>query len=119
MNLIRPLTTFSLLALLLPLSMEATYAEESEVTVTLVRLGGKFSPSPLVVPVGQKIRLVVDNQDNDAMEFESASLFWEIVIPPHHKTPIHLTPLTAGNYDYFNDDNHQEKGIITATASAK
>ncbi len=81
---------------------------------TLTRQGGHFSPSPLVVPIHLKIRLVVDNQDQDAMEFESESLSWEIVIPPHHSTVLYLNPLEPGRYGYFNDNDPQQKGIIEA-----
>lgn len=100
------------LSLALAFIMLSLGSHADEPSVTLTRHEGHFSPTPLTIPRDQKIRLLVDNQDDDAMEFESESLSWEIVIPPHHATALHIGPLNAGHYDYFNDNNPQEKGRI-------
>lgn len=102
-----------LLALIcLPLTGQAT-----EPNLTLVLHASQFSPSPLVIPSNSKIRLVVDNQETEAMELESKSLSLEIVIPPQHATAIHLGPLAPGRYEFFNDNNPQERGVIIAQPS--
>lgn len=98
-----------LVLICLPLTSQAT-----EPNFTLVLHASQFGPSPLIIPSNSKIRLVVDNQETEAMELESESLSLEIVIPPQHTTAIHLGPLAPGRYEFFNDNNPQEKGVIIA-----
>src|SRR4051794_15131514 len=67
----RALTVMALLASALA-APAALAAAEPE--VSLVIRNHRFEPSEVRVPAGQKVRLVVDNQDATAEEFESKAL---------------------------------------------
>lgn len=74
-----------------------------------------FAPGDLAVPAGQKIKLIVKNEDAEAMEFESMELNREKVIPGHSEGFVYVGPLDAGTYPFF-DDFHRDttKGKLTA-----
>ena len=100
----------ALLALGLPLVVLAADAE-----ALLVIKGNRFEPAELRVPAGQRVKLVVHNQDSTAEEFESHDLNREKVVPPGAKTTVYIGPLTPGRYSYYGD-YHQTtaKGVIVA-----
>jgi hypothetical protein len=64
-----------------------------------------FAPTELTVPAGQKIRLVVENRDKTAEEFESYALNREKIVAPGQKTVIFVGPLKPGRYEFFGDFN--------------
>jgi len=63
----------------------------------------KFLPVELTVPAGQKVVIMVDNQDATPEEFESHELNREKVIPASSKGKIFIGPLDAGSYPFFGD----------------
>jgi plastocyanin len=63
----------------------------------------KFSPAELLVPAGQKIKLLVKNQDSTPEEFESHELNREKVIPGNSSAPIFVGPLKPGEYKFFGE----------------
>jgi len=65
----------------------------------------RFQPSELVVPAGEKIKLVIENQDATPEEFESHELNREKVVPGHSKITIYLGPLKPGTYPFFGEFN--------------
>jgi plastocyanin len=65
----------------------------------------RFAPAELSVPAGQKIRLVVENKDGTAEEFESYALNREKIVAPGQKTVIFVGPLKPGRYEFFGDFN--------------
>ncbi len=67
----------------------------------------RMNPSELQIPAGQKVRLVVDNQDSTPEEFESHSLNREKIIPGNSKATIFIGPLKPGTYEFFGEF-HQE-----------
>jgi len=67
----------------------------------------RFHPSVIHVPTGNKIKLVIFNEDDTVEEFESIELKREKIIPPKGKIVINLSPLSPGNYKFFGDF-HQE-----------
>ena len=75
----------------------------------------RMNPAELQIPAGQKVKLVVDNQDATPEEFESHTLNREKIIPGNSKATIYIGPLKPGTYDYFGDF-HQEtaQGRIVA-----
>jgi plastocyanin len=74
-----------------------------------------FSPSEVKVPAGQKVKLIVDNQDATPEEFESHELGREKVIGGGKKASIFIGPLKAGNYPFFGEFNPKTaKGTIIA-----
>ena len=77
-------------ALALSLPMAAVAAEPE---FALVIRNHRFEPAQVRVPAGQKVKLIVDNQDATAEEFESKSLKREKVIPPKTKATLLAAPL--------------------------
>ncbi len=84
------------LMLLLPLGAQAADYE-------LVIRDHKFEPAELTVPAGERIKLVVDNQDATAEEFESHDLRREKIIPANSKASVWVGPLPAGEYKFFGE----------------
>lgn len=75
----------------------------------------KFSPDRIEVPAGQKVKLIVDNQDATPEEFESEQLKVEKVIPGKTKGTIYVGPLKAGEYKFVGEFNEKTaKGVIVA-----
>ena len=63
----------------------------------------KFEPAELKVPAGQKIKLVIDNQDPSAEEFESHELDREKIVGPNSKITVFIGPLEPRRYPYFGE----------------
>ena len=63
----------------------------------------RFEPSELTVPAGQRVRLVIDNQDATPEEFESHSLRVEKVIPGRSKGSVTIGPLKPGSYPFVGE----------------
>ncbi len=95
---------------LLPLPAMADYPE-----FALVIRDHRFEPAEIRVPAGQKIRLVVHNQDGSPEEFESYELKREKIIPPGAKAQIFVGPLSPGRYPFFGDFHEKTaRGAIIA-----
>lgn len=62
-----------------------------------------FFPAELEVPAGQKVRLLVINEDPTPEEFESYELNREKVIPGNTRAVIFIGPLKPGTYPYFGE----------------
>lgn len=74
-----------------------------------------FSPMELKVPAGQKIKLMLHNQDPTPEEFESYELNREKIIPGGQSTSIYIGPLEAGRYPFFGEFNEDTaQGVIVA-----
>lgn len=64
-----------------------------------------FFPSRIHIPANQKVKLVIDNQDDTPEEFDSFSLNREKVIFAHRKAKIFIGPLKPGEYGFFGEYN--------------
>ena len=74
----------------------------------------RFDPAELKVPANTKVKLIIDNQDSSAEEFESYELNREKVVAAKAKVTIFIGPLKAGTYKYFGDfHKNTAQGIIT------
>ena len=99
--------------LLLAASFGAFAAGEPEFNLAIE--GHKFTPSRIEVPVGQKVKLLVENKDPTPAEFESAALKVEKVIPGKAKATIFVGPLKAGEYKFVDEYNEKTaQGTIVA-----
>ena len=99
--------------LLLLLLTSAAYAEDFQ--AHLIIREHKFEPAELNVPAGQKIKLVIENQDATAEEFESYELNREKIVPPKGTVTIFVGPLKPGRYPFFGDFNKDSaKGALIA-----
>lgn len=82
---------------------------------TLVIREHRFEPAELRVPAGQKIKLVVHNQDSTPEEFESHELNREKVIAPGAKANIFVGPLKPGRYPFYGEFNEKTaRGVLIA-----
>lgn len=99
------------LSLLFTISGVVSAAE----TYTLVVREHRFEPAELEVPAGQKIKLVVKNEDPTPEEFESHSLKREKIIPGKSQATLSIGPLKSGTYDFFGEFHEETaKGQIVA-----
>jgi hypothetical protein len=64
-----------------------------------------FFPSKITIPANQKVKLVIDNQDNTPEEFDSFSLNREKVIFAKYTASIFIGPLKPGEYAFFGEYN--------------
>ena len=84
-------------------------------TYTIVIKEHKFDPAQLTIPAGQKIKVVIDNQDPTPEEFESYELNREKVVTGNKQIIIYLGPLKMGSYKYFGDFHIKTaQGVIVA-----
>ncbi len=75
----------------------------------------QFTPSEIRVPAGQKVKLMVENQDATAEEFDSHDLNREKVIPPKSKAAVFIGPLKPGRYSFIGEFNEATaKGTVIA-----
>jgi plastocyanin len=88
---------------------------ESQEPYTIVIKDHLFSPVPLTIPAGQKIRLNVENHDPTVEEFESYDLNREKIVSGNKKIIVFIGPLKQGTYKYFGDFHQKTaQGIIVA-----
>ncbi len=101
-------------ALLGALGFRSSFAQEAD-TYTLVIKNHQFEPSELQVPVGQKFKLIVDNQDPTPEEFESHPLKLEKVVPAKRQATLNVGPLQPGSYDFVGEFHEKTaKGRLVA-----
>lgn len=89
-----------ILLITLTLSNQA-FADDKIFTLTIK--DHKFSPDILEVPANEKFKLIVENQDKTAEEFESADLQKEKIISGGKKITLIVKPLKAGEYSFFGE----------------
>lgn len=90
-----------------------------EPPIVLMIHNSKFEPNQLVLPSSTKLKLVVRNLDALPTEFESYDLSREIVVPGHGEVTIYIGPMEPGNYQFFNDFNHEMQGLVVAKPYVK
>ncbi len=102
--------------ILLPFLLLAApvHAQDAADDFTLKLKGDKFSPDPLTVPAGQKVKLTVKNETAATAEFESADFSREKVVQPGSQIVVNIGPLDAGKYTYVNDFHRETSGTIIA-----
>ena len=100
---------------MMSISLIAGSVGAAEPEVQLVIKNHRFEPIELKVPAGQRVKLVVHNQDSTAEEFDSHDLNREKVVPPGAKATIFIGPLKAGRYKFVGEYNEATaKGVIVA-----
>lgn len=62
-----------------------------------------FHPAEVVIPAGQKVKLIIDNQDPTPEEFESHTLNREKIIPGNSRGFVMVGPLKPGKYNFFGE----------------
>ncbi len=105
----------AILSLLLSSAVIGSHALAAEAELTLVIKDHRFEPPEIKVPAGQRVRLIVHNQDATPEEFESHDLNREKVIPAGAKVTIYIGPLKAGRYGFYGEYNEASaKGTVIA-----
>lgn len=69
----------------------------------LTAANGRFAPTQLTMPAGQKVKLLVHNLGPSPEEFESSDLNQEQVVVPGATITLFLGPLQPGTYGFFGD----------------
>ena len=88
-------------------------AADPEIAITL--RDHRFTPSEVAVPAGVKVKLVIDNQDDTADEFESFTLNREKVVFPKSKAIVFVGPLKPGRYEFIGEyHSATAKGALVA-----
>ena len=91
----------------------AASAADPEVSLTI--RNHSFDPPELRVPAGKRIKIVIENQDATAEEFESHELKREKIIPAKSKVPVFIGPLKPGRYPFKGEYHEQTaKGVVVA-----
>jgi plastocyanin len=97
------------------LLMGPAIAAAQDPEVKLVIREHKFEPAEVTVPAGKKIKLVIENQDATAEEFESYELNREKVVPPKGQITVFVGPLKPGRYPFVGDFHKDTaKGVLIA-----
>jgi plastocyanin len=110
MNLKMPATLLFAASLLLA---GAATAQDAEVKIVI--RDHKFEPAEVTVPAGKKVKLVIENQDATAEEFESYELNREKVVPPKGRITVFVGPLKPGRYPFFGEFHKDSaKGVLVA-----
>lgn len=91
-----------LLALTFGLAPVAAGASDL-LTYTIVAKNGRFMPNVLNVPAGTRFKIIVRNESDGAIEFESLQLRKEKVLGPGAASFVVIAPLKPGTYDFFDD----------------
>ena len=96
---------------------QATAADMPSVTLTLKN--HRFTPDTFTVPAGQKVRIVLINQDPATEEFDSHDLRVEQVVTPTAQIRFEIGPLKAGQYSFMGEFHAETaQGKVTAVEGA-
>jgi plastocyanin len=107
-----PYLIWALLAVPLGIPLEVSAADPE---FALVIRNHRFEPAELRVPAGKKVKIVIDNQDASAEEFESHELNREKVVPAKSKVPVYIGPLAPGRYPFIGEFNQKTaNGVVVA-----
>src|SRR3954467_8364821 len=87
----------------------------ADADINVVIENHKFTPDRIEVAAGKKVKLVIDNRDASAEEFESHDLKIEKVVPGKSKGIVFVGPLKPGEYKFVGEFNEKTaKGVIVA-----
>jgi Cupredoxin-like domain len=101
--------------LLLAFALLPVLALATDLEYKLTLRDHRFEPVELRVPAEKKIKLIIDNQDESAEEFESHELNREKVIPAKSTAPVYIGPLSPGRYPFIGEfHSDTAKGVLIA-----
>lgn len=92
-------------ALIFILTASTAAAAEDVQAYRLTIRDHRFQPETLEIPAGQKVRILISNEDATAEEFESYELNREKIIPGNSETMVFIGPLESGTYPFFGEFN--------------
>lgn len=92
----------------------AAPAAADDAAIVIVIKNQHFAPSTVEIPAGQKVKLVIRNQDKTPSEFESVDLHREKVVVPGGEISVFVGPLDRGTYEFFDDFHPDDRGHVIA-----
>ncbi len=101
LNLLRLAAGCALATVVVAMSAPELSAAEAE----LVIKNHRFEPAELIIPAGERLRILVRNLDATPEEFESYELNREKIIPGGSHAYIYIGPLDPGIYPFFGEFN--------------
>lgn len=107
----RPTLSLLWLAICLSLLSGTAQAEDTPTFKMVVDQNG-FSPAQITIPVGQTVKLMVQNRSALPAEFESNDFSCEKVIPGKSTVPVYVGPLKPGTYRFYNDFSPGKTGKL-------
>jgi hypothetical protein len=81
------------------------FSRADELIYTLKISNHLFYPDTLHVPSGERFKLIIENDDATAEEFESFELNREKVIMGNTRASIFIGPLKPDTYPFFGEFN--------------
>lgn len=81
----------------------APLAAAAPAPITVVLKDHRFAPSVLTVPAGQKVQIVLLNQDKATEEFDSHDLKTEKLVTPNGRAMFSIGPLKPGTYSFIGE----------------
>jgi hypothetical protein len=106
------LITAPLVALAAVVVALAAPAFTQEPTVTITIKDHQFVPGEVPIPAGVRVELTIRNEQATPVEFESAALHREKVVPPGGSASVFVGPLQAGRYEFFDDFHPASRGFL-------
>lgn len=107
------MTRFALAVLIAAATTPALAADPLELKLAIQ--DHRFEPAELKVPAGQKIKLLIENRDDSAEEFESHELNREKIVGPKSSIVVYIGPLEPGRYPFFGEFHMDTaQGVVVA-----
>lgn len=104
-----PMAALAGLALLV---LRPAHADDTPFAITIKN--HQFQPGELTIPAGQKIKIIVRNQDPVTAEFESLEFHREKLVQAGQEITVFVGPLDPGTYEYFDDFHPESRGHLIA-----
>jgi len=90
--------------LLIPtLTLVAFTTQANDKTFNITLKDHLFYPTEVIIPAGVKVKLIIENRDSVAEEFDSFDLNREKMLFPQRKSTIYIGPLSPGEYHFFGE----------------
>ena len=80
-------------------------AAAADMDLRLVIENHRFVPAEIRVPSGKRLKLLLENRDASAEEFDSYELNREKVIPGNSNSFVWIGPLKPGRYAFVGEFN--------------
>ena len=93
----------SLCALLAGLGLATGTSGAAPAPLTLVLKDHRFTPETLTVPAGEKLQIVLVNEDGATDEFDSRDLGVEELVTPKGRVSFSIGPLKPGTYAFMGE----------------
>jgi plastocyanin len=97
-------------------------AASASPAATLELRDHRFTPDVLTVPAGQKVQIVLVNQDAATEEFDSRDLGVEELVTPKGRATFTIGPLKPGTYAFmgeFHADTAQGRVVAVDEAARR